>query len=88
MTERSSASPLRVRRVTPSYFECGRRLEVLRRFQDLVRQNERWAHEIDFARPLADLLPEGTTERRSGKSLTNRSVACSLSWDSFSIWRV
>src|SRR6266446_374395 len=62
MTERSSASPLRVRRVTPGYFECGRRLEVLRRFQDLVRQNERWAHEIDFARPLADLLPEGTTE--------------------------
>jgi hypothetical protein len=45
------------------YYECERRIAVLRKFQDLVRHRERWAAEIEFARPLKVLLPEGTTER-------------------------
>lgn len=52
----------RIRLLTTGYFECNRRIETLKRFQDLVRHRERWAHQIDFARPLEELLPEGTTE--------------------------
>src|SRR5712692_2100369 len=52
----------RIRRLTTGYLECARRIEILKRFQDLVRHRERWAHQIGFARPLEELLPEGTTE--------------------------
>lgn len=44
----------------PGYRECERILDRLRRFQDLVRHHQRWASEIERARPLEELLPEGT----------------------------
>jgi hypothetical protein len=48
----------RERRLTTGYFDCKRRLKRLKRFQDLVRHREKWAHQIDLAPPLKDLIPE------------------------------
>ena len=44
----------------PGYFRCKRALRYLRKFQDLIRHRERFALDIDLARPLAELLPTGT----------------------------
>lgn len=51
-----------VRRLPVGYLECNRRIDKLKRFQDLIRHRERWAIQIEFARPLEDLVPAGTTE--------------------------
>lgn len=42
----------------PSYFESKTILDRLQRFQDLLRHDQRWAHQISFARPLKELIPE------------------------------
>lgn len=44
------------------YFECKRIIARLRLFQDLARYREGFGHEIQFARTLEELLPEGTSE--------------------------
>lgn len=46
----------------PGYFECKRIIARLRLFQDLARYREGFGHEIQFARTLEELLPEGTSE--------------------------
>jgi hypothetical protein len=48
----------RERRLTTGYFDCKKRIKRLRRFQNLVRHREKWAHQIDLAPPLKDLIPE------------------------------
>ena len=45
--------------LSPGYFACRRAIDRLGRFQDLARHHQGWAHQIDFARPLDQLLPGG-----------------------------
>src|SRR5208283_2153182 len=45
-------------RLTTGYFECKKRIERLKRFQNLLRHREKWAHQLDFAPPLERLIPE------------------------------
>ncbi|MGE3278094.1 MAG: hypothetical protein AB7O67_23540 [Vicinamibacterales bacterium] len=47
-------------RFPPGYFACSRAIERLKKFQDLIRHHKRWAHQIEFARPLDQLIPKGT----------------------------
>lgn len=44
----------------PGYWRCRRILNRLRKFQDLVRHQERWGYDLDNAQPLEALLPKGT----------------------------
>jgi hypothetical protein len=44
-------------RYLPGYFRCRRAIDRLERFKDLVRHHQRWAHQIEFARPLSQLIP-------------------------------
>lgn len=46
----------------PGYFECGKILERLHRFQDLVRHHQRRGTQLSLARPLEKLLPSGAPE--------------------------
>ena len=50
--------PFHLRR--PGYWRCRQVLRRLHEFQDLVRHRERWAPDIEIARPLEELLPKGT----------------------------
>jgi hypothetical protein len=45
-------------RLTTGYFECTKRIERLKRFQNLLRHREKWAHQFNFAPPLSRLIPE------------------------------
>lgn len=51
----------------PSYWSCKNRLNILRRYQDIVRHKEGWAHDIEHACPLEELIPEA-------KSATDRFI--------------
>jgi len=51
-----------VKDLSPGYFECKRIIARLRLFQDLARYREGFDHELQFARTLEELLPEGTSE--------------------------
>jgi len=44
------------------YGAAKRTIKRLRRFQDLVRHHQRWASELQHARPLEELLPPNTPE--------------------------
>lgn len=46
----------RQQRLTTGYFECTRRIERLKKFQDLIRHKERYAGHLEFARPLEELI--------------------------------
>jgi hypothetical protein len=48
----------------PGYLACNRVIERLRRFQDLVRHDQRWAHQIEQARPLGQLIPPNLPEHQ------------------------
>lgn len=50
--------PFSLRR--PGYWRCRRVLRRLHEFQDLVRHLERWATDVENARPIEELLPKGT----------------------------
>jgi hypothetical protein len=45
-------------RLTTGYFDCKKRIERLKRFQNLLRHREKWTHQLDFAPPLERLIPE------------------------------
>jgi hypothetical protein len=57
-------------RLTTAYFECKKRIERLKRFQNLLRHREKWSPQLDFAPPLERLIPEigqpVAEEERSG----------------------
>ena len=57
-------------RLTTGYFDCKKRIERLKRFQNLLRHREKWTHQLDFAPPLERLIPEISEpvpdEERSG----------------------
>lgn len=48
----------------PGYFRCSSILKDLSRFQDLIRHYQRYATQIDFAKPLEELIPEATDSNR------------------------
>jgi small basic protein len=47
-------------RFPPGYFACKRTIAELERFQELLRHHRRWAHQIQFARDLKELIPADT----------------------------
>jgi hypothetical protein len=47
-------------RYPPGYFACRRVIARLKRFQDLIRHNQRWGHQVQFARRLDELIPKDT----------------------------
>src|SRR5690242_11774025 len=59
MTEGEQPRP-RAMRFPPGYFACGRVVKDLQKFQDLIRHHRSWAHQIEFARPLKELIPKDT----------------------------
>lgn len=74
MTDRPTAGndPARTRKPRlrrPGYFQCRRILDRLRRFQDLVRHDQRWGSEIAHARPLEQLLPPETKPEHRGTEI-------------------
>jgi hypothetical protein len=52
----SSSHPKALRRPPLSYWGCKRRIQILRRYQDLVRHRERQPPDIQFAEPLENLI--------------------------------
>jgi hypothetical protein len=46
----------------PGYFASRRAIDRLHRLQDLIRYHQRWAHQLDLARLLSELLPGGAPE--------------------------
>lgn len=41
----------------PGYFSCKRRIQILKRYQNIIRHRERWAPEMRFATPLERDIP-------------------------------
>jgi len=56
----SERSDSRRIRFPPSYWACKKIVENLKRFQDLLRHHYRWAHQVEFARPIHELIPPDT----------------------------
>jgi len=42
----------------PGFFSCKRRVEILKRYQNLIRHRERWAPEMEFTTPIEKDIPD------------------------------
>ena len=42
----------------PNYFRCRKILADLHKFQDLILHHQRWAGDLELARPLKELIPD------------------------------
>src|ERR1035437_6396832 len=61
----------------PGYFSCKRRIEILKRYQNLVRHRERWADEMRFTPPIEQVIPEisPTTDPLQRHKLIDREIS-------------
>jgi hypothetical protein len=53
----------------PGLFACRRAIDTLKRFQDLVRHYMPLPPDIDFARPLSELIPAGTKKEHEHSTI-------------------
>ncbi|MDB4433110.1 hypothetical protein N9166_00085 [bacterium] len=58
----------------PGYFESLQILKALKRFQHLIRHDQRWAHQIDFAPPLEELIPDVAQNSAKSPMLVEREI--------------